>query len=128
MNTNVQFINLNGFNHMRLFVEASVDRSLGKFDAADKLDTNVSLGVARARTETQSPLFECEVLITGNGRWFRPIVVKKENTDFYKAFKECLNSAEKGLRRQSKLRSSSRRHGTSVRPTHSEGVSSVAVA
>lgn len=109
MNTSVQFRNFDGFDHIKNFVENSVDIALGKFEAWRDFETHVVLRTVKARTLTHAPVFECELVMIGKGL-LRPVVVKKKNSDFYLALRDCIKASEKILRRASKARVSKRRH------------------
>lgn len=108
MRTSIQFRNLEGLDHIRSYVENSVDQTVGKFESWRQFDAHVTLGMAKTRSTNHKPIFECEVLIKGKGLQ-RPIFTKKTNADFYQALRSSLKAAEKILRRASKVRVSDRR-------------------
>ena len=109
MKTSVQFRNFNGLEHIQNYVKDSVDQSLGKFESWRQFNAHVILSMVRTRSNTHTPIFECEVLIKGKGL-HRPVITKKTNSNFYQAFRSSLRAAEKILRRASKIRVTARRH------------------
>jgi ribosomal subunit interface protein len=113
MKTTTQFKNISGLEHIRNFVENSINQSLGKFEAWREFDAHVVMRTAKARSDSHKPVFESELVIEGKGL-NRPIIVKKKNSDFYQAFNACILAAEKSLRRISKKRVTLRRHKSSL--------------
>ncbi|MBK7963842.1 MAG: HPF/RaiA family ribosome-associated protein [Bdellovibrionales bacterium] len=109
MRTSIQFRSLEGLDHIRSYVENSVDQAVGKFESWRQFDTHVILGMAKTRSSTHKPVFECEVLVKGKGLQ-RTIFTKKTSADFYQAVRSSLKTVEKILRRASKIRVSDRRH------------------
>lgn len=108
MQINLQFRNFEGLDHIRDYVESSVDQFLGKFESWRQFDVQIFMGMVKARSATHVPVFECEVLVNGKGLQ-RSIFAKKASPDFYKAVRSCLKATEKSLRRASKIRVSHRR-------------------
>jgi ribosome-associated translation inhibitor RaiA len=108
MKTSIQFRNFDGLNHLKSFVEESVDQSIGKFESWRHFDIHVVMNTAKGRSDSHRPVFECELLIKGQGV-NRPIFVKKINTDFYQSVRSTLRAAEKIFRRTSKIRVTNRR-------------------
>jgi ribosome-associated translation inhibitor RaiA len=108
MKTKVHFRNIDGLDHIRKFVGDSVEQSIGRFDSNRQFDGHVVLGMVSGRSETHRPVFECELLINGKGL-SRPVVVKKHNSNFHHAIRDCLKTSAKILRRASKIRVLERR-------------------
>lgn len=108
MRTSLKFRNFEGLDHIRNYVENVADQFLGKFESWRQFDTHIVLGMAKARSTTHPPVFECEVLVKGRGLR-RPVFTKKTSADFYQALRDSLKAAEKSLRRASKIRVSARR-------------------
>jgi ribosome-associated translation inhibitor RaiA len=96
MKTLVQFRNFEGVDHLKQFVESSINQTVGKFESWRHFNIHVVLGMVKGRTDLQRPIFECELLINGRGLG-RPIVVKKINSDFYQVVRSCLKATEKNL-------------------------------
>lgn len=109
MKTSILFRNFDGLDHLKNFVEESVDQSIGKFESWRHVDIHIVMSTAKGRSDLHRPIFECEMLIKGKGVT-RPIIVKKINTDFYQSVRSSLRAAEKIFRRTSKIRVTNRRH------------------
>jgi|JI6StandDraft_1071083.scaffolds.fasta_scaffold314843_2 ribosome-associated translation inhibitor RaiA len=109
MKTSLQFRNFDGFDHIKSFVEDSLDHSIGKFESWRHFDIHMVMSTVKGRTETHRPIFECELMLKGKGVK-RPIIVKKMNSDFYQSVRSCLKATEKIFRRSSKIRVTDRRH------------------
>jgi ribosome-associated translation inhibitor RaiA len=105
----VQFRNFEGFEHLRSFVEKAANQTLGRFESWKNFETHIVLATVKSRTTTHAPVFECELLMKSRGLQ-KPIVVKKESSNFYQAVRNCVKASEKILRRESKVRVSIRRH------------------
>lgn len=108
MRLDLQFRNFQGLDHIRDYVETTIEQVLGKFETGRQFDVQVFMGMVKARSTTHAPVFECEVLVNGKGLK-RPIFAKKTSSDFYKAVRSCLKATEKNLRRTSRIRVTRRR-------------------
>ncbi len=108
MNTSVQFRDVEPLEHLREYVETLVEHILGKFEVHQDFGAHVVVKLVRRRSARHKPVFECELLLKAKANE-RTIVVKKTDKDFHRSARECVEAAEKILRRDSKIRVSKRR-------------------
>ncbi len=103
MKTNIIFKNFEGFEHIRNFVEDATEKSLGKFERSKEFIASVICGVRRHTDNNNQSVFDCEVILSpGNNA--HKTVVKRSGPNFYTSIKECLRTAERILKLNSKKR------------------------
>ena len=109
MKTKIQFRTIEELDHLKTFVEDTVEQSLRKFESWHNFDVRLVLGTAKGRSHSHRPIFNCELILKCN-EFSRPIIVRKLNSNFYHMVRDCLKSAEKILRRSSKIQTTVRRN------------------
>jgi ribosome-associated translation inhibitor RaiA len=105
----IQFNGLEGFEHHRELIEKMIKSGISKFGHQnDNIETRVVLKKTKAKRNFSKPEFECEIILhmdSVRGKLF----FRKSSANFYESIKNAFKAAEKSLRRESKIHSTSRK-------------------
>lgn len=90
MKTQITFRDFKGFDHLREYVQATVEQTVGKLDLGRFADVNVIIGTDHARHAAgRSPNFLCEATIKVKSQ---KIFVKKLDADFQASVRKCMKA------------------------------------
>lgn len=110
MKTQITFRDIKGFDHLREYVQATIDQTLGKLDSSLFTDLNVIIGTDHARhVDGRSPDFLCEATIKVKSQ---KIFVKKIDADFQMSVKKCMKALSDIIVKKTKARRHKIRRGT----------------
>ena len=109
MKTQITFRDFKGFHHLREYVQATIDQTLGKLDSSGFADVTVIIGTDHARhIDGRSPNFLCEATIKVKSQ---KIFVKKINSDFQTSVKKCIKALSDIIVKKTKARRQKLRRG-----------------
>lgn len=86
MKTKVIFRGFEGFEHLKNFVQETVEHSLGKLDIGNVQEVKVIVGKTHSRRLGHPPSFSCEAVMKTRKRTF---FAKKMDLDFQAAVRKC---------------------------------------
>jgi ribosome-associated translation inhibitor RaiA len=121
MKTQITFRDFKGFDHLREYVQSTIDQTLGKLDLSRYADVNVIIGTDHARhTDGKSPNFLCEVTLKVKSQ---KIFVKKIDADFQASVRKCMKAASDILVKKTTARRHKIRRGIASMAQMSYGAS-----
>lgn len=90
MKTQITFRDFKGFDHLREYVQATIDQTVGKLDLGRFADVNIIVGTDHARNgDGGSPNFLCEATLKVKSQ---KIFVKKLDHDFQGSVRKCMKA------------------------------------
>jgi ribosome-associated translation inhibitor RaiA len=120
MKTQITFRDFKGFDHLRDYVQTTIDQTVGKFDLSRSADVNVIIGTDHARHfDGRSPHFLCEATIRFKSQ---KIFVKKLDVDFQAAVRKCMKTVSDILVKKTRTRRHKIRRGMANMAQMSYGI------
>lgn len=92
MKTNVIFRGFEGFDHLKSFVQDTIEHSIGKLDLGNVQEIKVIVGTNHSRRLGRPPDFSCEAVMKTKRRTF---FAKKMDLDFHSAVRKCAKALSK---------------------------------
>jgi hypothetical protein len=92
MKTNVIFRGFEGFDHLKTFVQDTIEHSIGKLDLGNVQEIKVIVGTTHSRRLGHPPDFSCEAVMKTRKRTF---FAKKMDLDFHSAVRKCAKALSK---------------------------------
>lgn len=120
MKTQITFRDFKGFDHLREYVQTTIDQTIGKLDLGRLADVNVIIGTDHARhVDGKAPNFLCEATLKVKSQ---KIFVKKLDADFQASVRKCMKAATDILIKKSTARRHKIRRGIASLAQMSYGV------
>lgn len=111
MKTQITFRDFKGFDHLREYVQATIDQTLGKLDLTRFADVNIIVGTDHARhADGRVPQFLCEATLKVKSQ---KIFVKKLDADFQASVRKCMKAVTDILVKKTTARRHKIRRGIS---------------
>lgn len=92
MKTEIIFRGFEGFDHLKTFVQDTVDHAIGKLDLGNVQAIKVIVGTTHSRRLGHPPSFSCEAVMKTRKRTF---FAKKMDLDFQSAVRKCARTISK---------------------------------
>ena len=92
MKTQVIFRGFEGLDHLKSFVQETLEHSIGKLDLGSSDEIKVIVGTTHARRLGRPPTFVCESLMKSRNRSF---FAKKNDIDFQSSVRKCVKALSK---------------------------------
>lgn len=92
MKTNIIFRGFEGFDHLKSFVQDTIEHSIGKLDLGNVQEIKVIVGTTHSRRLGHPPDFSCEAVMKTKKRTF---FAKKMDLDFHSAVRKCAKALSK---------------------------------
>ena len=106
MTTQITFRDLKGFDHLREYVQATINQTVGKLNLSRSTDINIIIRTDHGRqADGRPPVFLCEATLKDKSQ---KIFVKKFDADFQTSVRKCMKAVTDILVK----RSAARRHKT----------------
>ncbi len=123
MKTQITFRDFKGFDHLREYVQATIDQTIGKLDLSRFADVNVIVGTDHARhLDGRPPSFLCEATLKVKSQ---KIFVKKLDTDFQASVRKCMKAVSDILIKKTTARRHKVRRGIANMAQMSYGINSL---
>lgn len=110
MTTQINFRDFQGFEHLKEFVQLTVDQTIGKLDMSRFADVNITIGTDHARHDGRSPFFMCEATLKVKSQ---KVFVKKVDVDFQASVRKCMKAACQILVKKHTMKRQKHRQGLS---------------
>lgn len=89
MKTEVIFRGFEGFEHLKNFVQDSLEHAIGKLDLANVQEVKVIVGTTHSRRLGHPPSFSCEAVMKTRRRTF---FAKKMDLNFQTSVRKCMKT------------------------------------
>ncbi len=110
MKTQITFRDFKGLDHLKEYVEATIEHTIGKLDVEKATDLNIIIGSDHARhKDGRAPDFLCEATLRVKTQ---KIFVKKLDADFKVAVRKCMKAISDILIKKSTIRRHKIRKGS----------------
>lgn len=121
MKTQITFRDFKGFDHLREYVQTTIDQTVGKLDLSRFADVNIIIGKDHARhADGGSPNFLCEATLKVKSQ---KIFVKKLDADFQTSVRKCMKAVSDILIKKTTARRHKVRRGIASMAQMSYGTS-----
>ena len=92
MKTQVIFRGFEGLDHLKNFVQETLDHSIDKLELVNVDEVKVIVGTTHARRLGRPPTFQCEAMMKSRNRSF---FAKKNDLDFQGSVRKCVKALSK---------------------------------
>lgn len=106
MKTQIIFRGFEGFDHLKSFVQETLEHSLGKLELGNVDEVKMIVGTTHARRLGRPPSFLCEAIMKSRNRSF---FAKKIDLDFQNSVRKCVKALSRLVINSSRSKRDKRR-------------------